>query len=124
VSAGLCWVVFRFGDAGAWGQVVAGSMVWSQARSQLVAHNQFAGRCRRNRRADREILAGVLMILARMVAVVAFANRPAAVTPIAGVRLNAIAAATSHAAFAANFPEGRCAKAEFFKSAMTCSMTA
>ena len=31
-------------------------------------------------------------------------------------------ASTSQAAFAANFPEGRCASAEFFRSAWTCSM--
>jgi hypothetical protein len=35
----------------------------------------------------------------------------------ARVRLNAITASTSQAAFAANLPEGRCASAEFFRSA-------
>ena len=104
--------------------MVAGVIVWFQARSQLVAQSQFAGRCSRIRRADRETRAGMLMMRARMVAVVALVNRPAALTPSARVRLNAIAAATSHAAFAVNFPDGRCAKAECFKSAMTCSTTA
>ena len=33
-------------------------------------------------------------------------------------------ASTSQAAFAANLPEGRCARAEFFRSAWTCSMIA
>lgn len=33
-------------------------------------------------------------------------------------------ASTSHAAFAVNFPEGRCASALFFRSAFTCSITA
>lgn len=46
-----------------------------------------------------------------MVAVVAFANRPAwsAITPAVRVRLNAITARTSQALFAVNTPEGRCA---------------
>ena len=33
-------------------------------------------------------------------------------------------ARTSQAAFAVNFPDGRCASAELFRSAWTCSMTA
>jgi hypothetical protein len=40
------------------------------------------------------------------------------------VRLNAITASTSQAAFAVNIPDGRCARAECFRSALTCSMIA
>jgi hypothetical protein len=39
-------------------------------------------------------------------------------------RLWAIAAQTSQAAFAVNTPEGRCARAESLRSAMTCSTMA
>ena len=42
----------------------------------------------------------------------------------ARVRLNAITAQTSQAAFAQNFPDGRCASADTFRSAWTCSMIA
>jgi hypothetical protein len=59
-----------------------------------------------------------------MVAVVARAWTVEAAAPAARVRLNATAARTSQAALAVNFPEGRWARAEFFRSAMTCSMMA
>ncbi len=68
--------------------------------------------------------AGTLMIFARMVAVVARVNPVPVRVAAARVRLNAIEASTSHAEFAANFPDGRCANAEFFRSANTCSMMA
>jgi len=42
----------------------------------------------------------------------------------ARVRLNAMTARTSQAAFAVNEPDGRWATAEFFRSAWTCSMMA
>ena len=65
------------------------------------------------------------MSLRRMVAVVALASSGAAVRVAAArVRLNAMTASTSQAVFAANFPEGRCASAELFRSAWTCSMIA
>jgi hypothetical protein len=38
--------------------------------------------------------------------------------------LNAMTASTSQAALAVNTPDGRCASAEFFKSAWSCSMIA
>jgi hypothetical protein len=41
--------------------------------------------------------------------------------PAARVRLNAIAAKAGQALFAAKDPEGMCASAPPFKSAMTCS---
>lgn len=59
------------------------------------------------------------MSLRRIVPVVACSScapvRPAA----ARVRLNAITASTSQAAFAVNLPDGRWASAEFFRSAWT-----
>lgn len=61
---------------------------------------------------------------ARTVAVRARAWKVEARAPAARVRLWAIAAQTSQAAFAVNFPEGRWASALFFRSAMTCSMMA
>lgn len=64
------------------------------------------------------------MILRRIVAVVAFDSVPAAMVPAARVRLKAMTAHTNHAAFAVNFPEGICANALDFKSALTCSMIA
>ena len=42
----------------------------------------------------------------------------------ARVRLNAMTASTSQAALAVNTPDGRCARAESFRSAWTCSMIA
>lgn len=67
---------------------------------QGVAHGRRVGRCSVCRRAEWETRAGVLMILARTVAVSALVNWPPAVMPMARVMLNAIAAATSHAALA------------------------
>ncbi len=52
------------------------------------------------------------------------ASEPPATVAAARVRLNAITAQTSHALFAVNFADGRCASAEFFRSALTCSMMA
>src|SRR5450830_93905 len=57
-----------------------------------------------------------------MVAVVALAMPAPAMVAAARVRLNAMTARTSQAAFAVNTPDGRCAKALFFRSALTCSM--
>ena len=77
------------------------------------------------RRAEDATRAGTWISLRRTVAVVAFASWGAAVRLAAArVRLNAMTASTSQAAFAVNFPEGRCASAEFFRSAWTCSMMA
>jgi hypothetical protein len=60
----------------------------------------------------------------RTVGVVAFAWRRLASAPAARVRLNARASSASQAALAVNRPEGRWARALFFRSAMTCSMIA
>jgi hypothetical protein len=59
---------------------------------------------------------------ARTVADVARAWKAEARVPAARARLNAIAAHTSQALLAQNFPEGRCASGPAFRSAMTCSM--
>jgi len=70
------------------------------------------------------IRAGTVISLRRTVAVVDFASFGPVRVAAARVRLNAITARTSQAAFAANTPDGRCASAEFFRSAWTCSMMA
>lgn len=90
-----------------------------------VSHGQFVGRCSVNRRAEEAIRAGTETTVRRMVPVVALTSFGSSVrVPAARVRLNAITAQTSHAAFAVNRPEGRCASAEFFRSAFTCSTIA
>jgi len=74
---------------------------WDQACS----HGQCCGRCIRRRRAERASRAGMLISWARMVPVVALAWKAEARQPAARVRLNAIAASTSQALFAANEPD-------------------
>ena len=64
--------------------------------------------------------AGTAISLRRMVAVVALASAGPVIVAAARVRWNDITASISHAALAVNFPDGRCAKAECFKSAWTC----
>jgi len=59
-----------------------------------------------------------------MVAVVALTRPASAMVAAARVRLKAITARNSQAAFAVSTPEGRCARALFFRSALTSSMTA
>ena len=75
-------------------------------------------------RAERASRAGTLMSWARIVPLVDRAWNAEARQPAARVRLNAIAASTSHTALAWNDPEGRWASGPCFKSAWTCSMTA
>jgi hypothetical protein len=76
------------------------------------------------RRAEAATRAGTAISLRRSVAVVARARCGSLRLAAARVRLNAMTASTSQAALALNTPEGRCASAEFFRSAWTCSMTA
>lgn len=76
------------------------------------------------RLAEDAILAGTETSLRRMVAVVALAKPSPVMVAADRVRLKAITARTSQAAFAVNTPEGRCARALFFRSALTSSMTA
>ena len=97
------------------GQVVAtagGPRVASKIACQGSCHGHAVGRWRVMRRAEVAILAGMLMMRRRIVAVVALAWLPPAMVPAALVRLNAMTARTSQAAFALNFPEGRWARAE------------
>ncbi len=60
----------------------------------------------------------------RIVAVRVLAGMVPARAPAARVRLNAIAARTSKAAFAVNLPDGRYAGGPALSSAMTCSTIA
>ena len=90
-----------------------------------VSHGQSVGRCSVNRRAEEAMRAGTETMVRRMVPVVAFVSFGSPVrVPAARVRLNAITAQTGQAAFAENEFDGRCARAEFFRSACTCSMIA
>jgi hypothetical protein len=59
---------------------------------------------------ERASRAATLISWARMVPVVALAWKADARVPAARVRLNAIAALTSQALLAPNFPDGRCAR--------------
>jgi len=68
--------------------------------------------------------AATLISLRRTAPVVAFAMAVPARVAAARVRLKAITAGTNQALLAASDAEGRCASAEFFRSAWTCSMIA
>jgi hypothetical protein len=76
------------------------------------------------RLADLARRPGTAINCRRMVAVVALAWKTDARPPAARVRLNAIEANTSQAPFAAEDPDGSCARALAFRSAMTCSTIA
>src|SRR4051812_49131703 len=86
---------------------------------QGCCQGQSRGRCRVSRRAERASRAGTVMSWARMVAVVAFAWKTDARAPVARVRLNAMVAQASQAAFAVNLPEGRWARGPLRRSAWT-----
>jgi len=88
---------------------------------QACSQRQWVGRWSRSCRAARASRAGMLTSWVRMVAVVALAWNIDARQPAARVRLCAIAAQTSHAAFAVNDPDGRCANGPVLRSAITCS---
>src|SRR3954469_9850848 len=116
-----------FGATARGGQGVAvrgGSAAWVISRVHAVCQGQPLGRWIVTRRAEVATRQGSWMSLRRGVAVVAFARSGAARAPAIRVRLNAIAARTSQAGLAGNTPGGRCARAEFFRSAWTCSMIA
>lgn len=91
---------------------------------QACCQGQAIGRCRVSLRAEAASRTGTQTRVRRMVAVVALASRVPLRLAAARVRLNAITASTSQAAFAPNRPLGRCARAEFFRSAWTCSTMA
>ena len=78
---------------------------------KAVCQGQPVGRCRVSRRAEDASRAGTVISARRMVAVVALARFGPLVVAAARVRLNAITASTSQAAFAVNVPErqvGQC----------------
>jgi len=104
--------------------VVGGPLVRMNSWVQACCQGQFVGRCRVRRLAEDAIRAGMVISLRRMVAVVALAIAVPAAVAAARVRLNAMTARTSQAAFAVNDPDGRLATAEFFRSACACSMMA
>ena len=89
----------------------------SNNRFHSVSHGHRAGRCMVMRRAEDAIRAGMQIRVRRTVDVVALARRPPLRLAAARVRLNAMTAHTSQAAFAQNFPDGRCASAEALRSA-------
>ena len=73
--------------------------------SHAFCQGQSVGRCRVSLRAERASRPGMLMSCARIVPVVALAWNVEARTPAVLVRLNAIAAQTSQALLAQNFPD-------------------
>lgn len=89
-----------------------------------LSQGQSLGRCSVTRRPEDEILPARLISFRRMVPVVALARVLPVRVAAARVRLKAMIARTSQAAFAVKLPEGKYARAEFFKSAWTCSMIA
>jgi len=89
-----------------------------------VFQGQLVGRCSTCLRAEVEIRAGTWMSLRRMVPLRALPSSVPASVPTARERLNAIVASSNQAAFAVKIPDGRCASALSFRSALTCSMIA
>ena len=102
------------------GQGVAvwgGPQVWVNSSVQACCQGQPVGRCSFSCLAEDAIRAGTVISLRRMVAVVALASEGLPVVLAAArVRLNAMTARTSQAAFAVNLPDGRWARAELFRS--------
>src|SRR5450756_1593751 len=93
------------------GQVVAGvggPQTVLNSPTQLSCQGLSLGRWMTSRRADLARRPGTAISCRRMVAVVALAWNTDAMVPAARVRLNAIAANTSQAPLAANWPEGAC----------------
>jgi hypothetical protein len=86
-------------------------VIWGGSRTRLNRSCQGScqgharGRCSVTRRADEAIRAGTVTSLRRMVAVVALASAGPVIVAAARVRLNAITASTSQAAFAAKAPQ-------------------
>ena len=99
-------------------------MTRSNNAVQAVSHGQALGRWRVTRRAEVAPRAGTAISLRRTVAVVALARFDSVTLAATRVRLKAMTASTSQAALALNTPDGRCASAEFFRSAWTYSMIA
>ena len=78
---------------------VGGPQLWLNRRVHAVSQGQVVGRCRVSRRAEDATRAGMLISLRRMVAVVAFARSLPAMVAAVRVRLNAMTARTSQAAW-------------------------
>lgn len=97
--------------------VGGGPQTRANRRSQPVCQGQFVGRCRVTRRAEVAVRAGMVIKVRRTVPVLALTNGPPLMDAAARVRLKAMHANTNQAALAAKRPEGRCARAECFKSA-------
>jgi len=90
--------------------------VLSNRACHAVSHGQCVDRYSVNLRAEEATRAGTETMVRRMVPVVALVSFGSRVrVPAARVRLNAITAQTSQAAFAVNRLEGRCARAKFFR---------
>lgn len=109
------------------GQVVAGvgsRQAALRSPAQLSRHGQSLGRCKTSRPAEQESWAGTAISCRWMVAVVALAWNTDAMAPAARVRLNAIAASTSLALLVEEDPDGKCARAPGFRSAMARLMIA
>ena len=123
-----CFTGFRVGAA-VWplvrGQAgCCGPIMLLNNRFHSCSHGHLAGRCMVTRRAEDAIRAGMQIRVRRIVEVVALTRRFPPRLAAARVRLNAMTAHTSQAAFAQNFPDGRCANADALRSAWTCSMIA
>ncbi len=85
--------------------------------SHAGCQGQYSGRCNSRRRADRARRVGTVISWVRMVAVLALAWKTEAKDPAARVRLNAMAASTNQAPFAAKAPEGKWANGPDRRSA-------
>lgn len=97
--------------------------MWLNNFDYCGCHVLFSGKSSSSRRDRRATRAGTVTSFRWIVGVVALASPPAAITPAVRVRLNAMTANTSQAAFAVNVPDGRCARTLFFRSALTYSIT-
>src|SRR4051794_32253498 len=94
-----------------------GPQAWVNSSVQLVCHGHRVGRCSVSVRAEPAIRAGTTIRVRRIVPVDAFARCGPDSVAAALVRLNAITASTSHAAFAGKDFDGRWAMAESLRSA-------
>ena len=103
-------------------ELIGGPEVLVKSVVHWRSQGQSLGRWSVMRRAEDAILAGRPISFRRMVPAVALARVLLVRVAEARVRLKAMVANTSQAALAVNLPEGKCARAEFFRSAWTCSM--
>ena len=104
--------------------MVGGPQVPLNIAARAVSQRDRSGRWSVIRWAENVTLAGARTSLRRIVAVVALASPVPAIVAAARVRLNAMSARTSHAAFAVHTPDGKCANALFCRSTLICTITA